>query len=193
MVFNMVYTKKIWTDRTVERPLTFTLQTNPDGTTTLIPSEGTIITTGTPLTADNMNNIENGLADHDSRIISAEGRIGTNEGSISGLLSRMGSAEMEIARRPKIFAEQSDGAMVMQRASNAIYGTLTPNANFLVSVTDTAYATRYLIFASHWQYNSIFSIHMIAQNTLSVVQNTLGTIAISGNAGQPYFTIMGLT
>lgn len=175
----MAYNKRVWTDRTVERPLTFTLQTNPDGTTTLIPSEGTIITTGTPITAANLNNLEDGVAGNDV--------------NITNLLGRMTTAENGIAARPKFFAEQSDGSFVMQRASNAIYGTLTPNANFLVSVTDTAYSTRYMVFVAHWQYNEILSIHMLASATLTVVQNTLGTISISGNAGTPYFTIMGIT
>lgn len=57
----MAYVKKVWQDRTVEKPLTFVLQSNGDGTTTLVPSEGSIIQAGTPLTAANMNNIENGL------------------------------------------------------------------------------------------------------------------------------------
>jgi hypothetical protein len=54
----MPYTKNTWTDRTVERPLTYTMQTNADGSTTLIPAEGTIITPGTPITADKLNQLE---------------------------------------------------------------------------------------------------------------------------------------
>jgi hypothetical protein len=57
----MAYSKRIWTDRTVEKPLTFILQDNGDGTHTLIPSEGSILSSGTPITADNLNNIENGI------------------------------------------------------------------------------------------------------------------------------------
>ena len=59
----MAYTHRTWADRTVERPLTFTMQNNVDGTVTLIPSEGSIINVGTPITADNMNNIEDGISD----------------------------------------------------------------------------------------------------------------------------------
>jgi hypothetical protein len=58
----MPYNKRVWQDRTVERPLTYTMQNNADGTVTLIPSEGSIITTGTPITADNLNNMEDGIA-----------------------------------------------------------------------------------------------------------------------------------
>jgi len=54
----MVYTKNTWTDRSVERPLTFTQTTNADGSVTLNPSEGTIISAGTPITAAKLNNLE---------------------------------------------------------------------------------------------------------------------------------------
>jgi hypothetical protein len=54
----LAYIKTNWKDRVVEKPLTFNLQNNPDGTVTLIPAEGQIIESGTPLTALNMNNLE---------------------------------------------------------------------------------------------------------------------------------------
>lgn len=54
----MPYTKTDWKDRVVEKPLTFTMQDNGDGTTTLIPTEGTIIDPGTPITATALNNLE---------------------------------------------------------------------------------------------------------------------------------------
>lgn len=54
----MPYTPTPWKDRAVDKPLTYTLQTNADGTTTLIPAEGTISEVGTPLTAANLNNLE---------------------------------------------------------------------------------------------------------------------------------------
>jgi hypothetical protein len=48
----------VWKDRQVERPMTFVMQENADGTTTLIPVEGTIVESGTPLNAINLNNLE---------------------------------------------------------------------------------------------------------------------------------------
>jgi hypothetical protein len=54
----MPYTKTIWTNREVERPRTYTLQNNADGTVTLVPAEGTVISAGTPITAENLNNLE---------------------------------------------------------------------------------------------------------------------------------------
>jgi hypothetical protein len=58
----MPYSKTTWKDRSVEKPLTFTLQTNADGTTTLIPAEGTIVEPGTAITSALLNNMEDGIA-----------------------------------------------------------------------------------------------------------------------------------
>lgn len=54
----MPYVRTTWSNREVENPRTYTLQDNGDGTTTLVPAEGNVISTGTPITATNMNNIE---------------------------------------------------------------------------------------------------------------------------------------
>lgn len=63
----MAYEKTIWKNREVEKPRTFTMQNNPDGTITLIPAEGQIVEAGTPIIAVNMNNIEDGIEDaHDA-------------------------------------------------------------------------------------------------------------------------------
>jgi hypothetical protein len=58
----MVYVKTVWSDRVVEKPMTYTQVTNQDGTITLSPAEGAITAAGTPLTAANLNNMENGIA-----------------------------------------------------------------------------------------------------------------------------------
>lgn len=57
----MAYSPRTWVDRQVERPKTYNLQENGDGSVTLLPAEGIIIEAGTPLIADNMNQIEEGL------------------------------------------------------------------------------------------------------------------------------------
>lgn len=57
----MAYNKTIWTNREVENPRTYTFVTNGDGTTTLVPAEGAILSEGTPIVASNMNKIEDYL------------------------------------------------------------------------------------------------------------------------------------
>jgi len=54
----MAYNKNTWTDRVVERPMTFKMQQNTDGTVTLIPSEGKVIQSGSAISANKMNNLE---------------------------------------------------------------------------------------------------------------------------------------
>lgn len=58
----MEYIKTTWKDRLVERPNTFEVQENPDGTITLIPTPGTVTQAGTPVNATNLNKIEDGIA-----------------------------------------------------------------------------------------------------------------------------------
>lgn len=62
----MPYEKTVWSERIVERPLTFVMQENQDGTITLIPSEGTVVQSGTPITADNLNKLEDAIAGYET-------------------------------------------------------------------------------------------------------------------------------
>lgn len=60
----MGYTPTEWKDRVVEKPRTFNMQQNPDGTITLIPAPGTVVQEGTPVNAANLNKIEQGFVSH---------------------------------------------------------------------------------------------------------------------------------
>lgn len=53
----------VWKDRKVERPNTYNIQNNIDGTITLIPEAGTIYEPGTPLNAANLNALGSQLED----------------------------------------------------------------------------------------------------------------------------------
>jgi hypothetical protein len=57
------YTRTNWSDRIVERPSTYTMTQNPDGTITLTPSPGTVVQEGTIVNAGRLNNIEEGLVE----------------------------------------------------------------------------------------------------------------------------------
>ena len=60
----MSYTPTEWKDRVVEKPRTFNMQNNPDGTVTLTPAPGTVVQEGTPVNAANLNKIEQGFVSH---------------------------------------------------------------------------------------------------------------------------------
>lgn len=59
----MPYNPTAWVDHIVDNPRTYDVQNNPDGSITLIPKPGAVHQAGTPVNANNMNNIENGIVD----------------------------------------------------------------------------------------------------------------------------------
>jgi hypothetical protein len=60
----MAYTKTNWVDRSVQYPNRFTRTS--DGTyDTMVPAPGTITSSGTPITASALNNMENGIYNND--------------------------------------------------------------------------------------------------------------------------------
>lgn len=79
----MAYTKTTWADRSVQYPNRFTRTS--DGTyDTLTPSPGTITSTGTPITATGLNNIEDGIkALHDLTKVGVVAELATNPQTLS--------------------------------------------------------------------------------------------------------------
>ena len=61
----MSYTKNTWVDQDVERPRTYEVTKNQDGSITLTDSFGLVQELGTPVNAVNMNHIEDGIEDLD--------------------------------------------------------------------------------------------------------------------------------
>ena len=57
----MAYEKTVWKDHVVERPKTYRMVENADGTVTLVPVTGQVIQQGTALNAENLNHIEDAL------------------------------------------------------------------------------------------------------------------------------------
>jgi hypothetical protein len=79
------YVKTVWKDRVVATPLTYTLATNADGSTTLTPHEGTITEPGVPLTATNLNNIENMVEELASFAVDKRGDVMTGTLAVPSL------------------------------------------------------------------------------------------------------------
>lgn len=78
----MAYTPTEWTNREVEKPRTYVMTENVDGTVTLTPSEGQVFSQGTPLDATNLNKIEEQLVLHDTQKLDKTG--GTLTGTLTG-------------------------------------------------------------------------------------------------------------
>lgn len=69
----MAYTPTNWENREVERPRTYIMTENADGTVTLTPSEGQIFSAGTPLDASNLNKLEQQVALNDTNKVNKTG------------------------------------------------------------------------------------------------------------------------
>ena len=74
----MAYTKTVWQDHIVTTPNTYTMAVAGDSTWTILPSEGTVIQTGTPVNAANLNKIEDELESLDT------GKLDMSGGTLTG-------------------------------------------------------------------------------------------------------------
>lgn len=59
----MAYQKTEWKDHIVETPNKYAQTANADGTVTLTKREGNVVQSGTPVSASNLNKMENGIAE----------------------------------------------------------------------------------------------------------------------------------
>lgn len=71
----MAYKKTLWKDRVVEKPNTYRSVENPDGTITLYPITGQVIEKGTPVSAANLNKIENGIVELNEQLDNIKNEI----------------------------------------------------------------------------------------------------------------------
>lgn len=71
----MAYEKQTWEDRQVENPLTFTQQTNIDGSVTLTPYPGAIQNEGSKMSADRFNHMEDGIYDNSVSVDEIKGVV----------------------------------------------------------------------------------------------------------------------
>lgn len=85
----MAYEKTVWKDHVVERPKTYRMVENADGTVTLVPVTGQVIQQGTALNAENLNHIEDTLAEHDETLGK---RLPTSGGTMTGNIDLGGNA-----------------------------------------------------------------------------------------------------
>jgi hypothetical protein len=172
----MSYNKTNWLDRAVQYPQRFTRTS--DGTyDTLVPAPGTVAQSGTPITAAALNNMENGISNNDTSIIS--------------LLSRAGKLETDITRH--YISNDSSGAGLLTNASAYLMGTTTANANFLLAIQDTGHAGKYIIAVGHFQKDSICEFTTIVAKTLTYLYNTIGTVTVNGLSGDARFTVICLS
>ena len=81
----MAYTKQTWKDHVVDRPHTYTETVNQDGTKTL-EAAGEVLQQGSPMSAERLNHMEQGIADAHSAVSDLET---TTETALSGKVDKV--------------------------------------------------------------------------------------------------------
>lgn len=128
----MAYIKNTWVDQKVERPRTYEMINNSDGSVTLVDSLGLVEELGTPVNADNMNHIEDGIVEHENRITVLEEGQDTsrflNKTQITNCL-------LEVPQRIKYTLQ--DGTLTIHAGTVVIfpYGTEDKTSEFHVGST----------------------------------------------------------
>lgn len=139
----MAYSRTTWKDRKVEKPRTYKMQNNADGTITLIPMEGTVVEPGTPINALNMNNIEEGIdSKAEKSIYGDDGTFGLNQLNAKGWsIYRDDMYKCVILRN------------MVTKMSLAIYddGTISYNGKPLALITPTSGTSSSLLDTADWK------------------------------------------
>lgn len=84
-----MYEKTEWVDHVVERVNTYSLTPNEDGSYQIEPEPGEIIQQGTPIKAEYLNHIEDGIEELDTGKLDADGGT-ANQLSVTGGMSVTG-------------------------------------------------------------------------------------------------------
>lgn len=126
----MAYIKNTWVDQEVERPRTYQKEDHADGSFTLIDDFGLVSELGTPVNADNMNHIEEGIGEHEERITALE-----NLPDVYLKTNQITNCITEIPQRIK--ADVVDGTLTVYAGSVAIvpYGTTDRTSEFPIGST----------------------------------------------------------
>jgi hypothetical protein len=97
----MAYTPTEWANREVEKPRTYIMTDNGDGTITLTPSEGEIFVAGTPLDAVNLNKMENQIAANDANKVNKAGdtMTGTLTGTVINATTKLQEAGIDLSTK----------------------------------------------------------------------------------------------
>ena len=148
----MAYVKNIWVDQDVERPKTYEVTNNQDGSITLTDSFGLVTELGTPVNAVNMNHIEDGIAncaDIDLINLSDNGEkhfLGKKQftncilETPNGVLELISGNSIKVKAGVKVLfskGRNADGSL-----NNVEY---TLPEDFIVSMTNTGTADGYIV------------------------------------------------
>jgi len=119
----MAYTKKVWVDEIPDSiPVKYEIVDDTDGelaSSATIDVITTIATEGTPFTAANMNNIEDGIEAVDTALTALSGDVATLEGTVSSQGAAITALEDATDELPD-FDANGPGALVQATAGGAV-------------------------------------------------------------------------
>jgi hypothetical protein len=152
----MAYIKNTWVDQEVERPKTYEMVNNSDGSVTLVDSFGLVSELGTPVNADNMNHIEEGIEDHDRRLDILEGEGARADVNLSNLTEQgekhflnkqqITNCILEVPQRIKL--ELNNGVLTLKAGSEVIVPNgfeadgVTPKFDYVTVESDASISNR---------------------------------------------------
>lgn len=90
----MAYKRIVWVDHVVERPKTYTVTENSDGSKTFTDSPGEVIQQGTPMSATNFNNSEDALLHYS---VAFDMLLSIYQATVRSLSDRLEAAETKLS------------------------------------------------------------------------------------------------
>lgn len=134
----MAYEPTNWENREVERPRTYIMTQNPDGTVTLTPSEGQVFVGGTPIIAENMNKIEDQLVVVDNHIVDFNNPHHVTPNQIGVYTTQ--EVQAYFARKNDVYTKSQVDAKVASGAERAnIYMFKREYGNYVENIWNNIY------------------------------------------------------
>ncbi len=165
----MAYIKTTWKDRLVERPNTFEVQENLDGTITLIPTHGTVTQAGTPVNATNLNKIEEGIVNLENATAAHLADMVTQ--------TKMVTRDLTSAGSQIITFEALDTIKRLDVIAVSPWSSALKRCNGFHSINGGSYCEAYYATEKYYKLTSgiFIAIHDTSANA------TRATVSISGN------------
>lgn len=179
---------RVWQDRIVQNPRTFTVQNNADGTITLIPSPGAVAQAGTPVNATMLNGIE-------TDITLTNKAINIDRFSISNLITNgdfsrgtsgwtsSGVSGFSVSNSEAVFTATSQYGNIKQ-----YFDVVASNKYYICASVKTTGSSVRLSLCKTSGYETMFTLNHTGSGNYEILSQ-LGTMDSSG-INNPFLTIM---
>ena len=214
----MAYVKNIWVDQDVERPKTYEVTNNQDGSITLTDSFGLVTELGTPVNEVNMNHIEDGIDGCAIRKHNLTetfnlgewvlGGTGDNEWIYKSLIANnVGNAITDTTKWGKVTTDLSgkadvDGSNMIASVKNFDGQWVNSNAtlanNVSISTTEVSYSLATYLPNDEYNYEVLFDCYVETSATTNkyiniyiktdLIQNFTGVCGAKTTANSTAFT-----